>query len=190
MKATQLKLKEGKPLMTSIKAADGKIITGRMQVLERCAEFYEKLYSSSASRPVATPSAQDNVPDVLPDEVQLAMSQMKNNKATGDDGIPIDMLKLGGYMTCKKIARLFTNCLRDRSTPKEWGNAVIILLHKKGDKLDVNNYRPISLISHMCKLFTKIIKNRIERQLDDNQPREQAGFQGRFSTSDHLHVIA
>ena len=89
MKTTQLKLKEGKPLMTSIKATDGKIITSRMQVLERCAEFYKKLYSSSASRPVATPSAQDNVPDVLPDEVQLAMSQMKNNKATDDEEIPM-----------------------------------------------------------------------------------------------------
>ena len=186
VKATQIRLKEGKPLMTTIKAADGKIITGKLQVLERCAEFYEKLYSSSANRPAVTPSAQDNV---LPDEVQLAMNQMKNNKATGDDEIPIDMLKLGGYITCRKIARLFTSCLRNKCTPNNWGNAVIILLHKKGDKLDVNNYRPISLISHMCKLFTKIIKNRIERQLDDNQPREQAGFRGRYSTSDHLQVI-
>ena len=54
------------------------------------------------------------------------MSQMKNNTATGDDEIPIDVLKIGGYITSITITRLFTSCLRNKSTPKEWGNAVII----------------------------------------------------------------
>ena len=52
--------------------------------------------------------------------------------------------------------------------------------------MNIGNYRPISLISHISKLFTKVIKNRIEKQLDANQ---STGFRQGYSTSDHLQVI-
>ena len=84
---------------------------------------------------------------------------------------------------------MFTNCLRKRNIPQAWNNAVIILLRKKGDIKDINNYRPISLLSHISKLFGKVIKNRLDKQLDSNQSREQAGFRSGFSTTDHLQVI-
>ena len=60
---------------------------------------------------------------------------------------------------------------------------------QEGDIKDINNYRPISLISHTSKLFSKVLLNRIERTLDENQGREQAGFRKGYSTTDHLHVI-
>ena len=41
----------------------------------------------------------------------------------------------------------------------------------------------------MCKLFTRVIKNRIEKQLDEHQPREQAGFRSGYLTTDHLQVL-
>jgi Reverse transcriptase (RNA-dependent DNA polymerase) len=114
---------------------------------------------------------------------------MKSNKAPGADGVVIDIIKEGGHELYQNIARLFTNCLSTRKIPQNWNNAIIILLHKKGDIKDINNYRPISLLSHMSKLFTKVIKNRIEKQLDINQPREQAGFRSGYSTTDHLQVV-
>ena len=51
------------------------------------------------------------------------------------------------------------------------------------------NYRPISLLSHAYKLFTRILQNRIQRILDENQPRKQAGFRGGYSATDHLHAL-
>ena len=58
---------------------------------------------------------------------------------------------------------------------------------RKGIKKD---YRPISLLPHLYNLFTRIILARMEKQLDDNQPREQAGFRSGFRTSDHLQALS
>ena len=73
--------------------------------------------------------------------------------------------------------------------PLIWYTAIIILLFKKGDKLSLKNYRPISLLYCIYKLFTKIITIRLTEILDFNQPREQVGFRKDFSTIDHLQVL-
>lgn len=64
----------------------------------------------------------------------------------------------------------------------------IVLLHTKGDKSNIGNYRPISLVSHLYKAFIKVLQNRFAGKLDLHQPPEQAGFCPSFSTTDHLHA--
>ena len=65
----------------------------------------------------------------------------------------------------------------------------IVILFKKGDPKDIKNYRSISLLSHSYKIFTRLLQTRIERTLDENQPREQAGFQKGYSTTGHLQAL-
>ncbi|KAA5780172.1 reverse transcriptase family protein, partial [Pseudomonas aeruginosa] len=60
---------------------------------------------------------------------------------------------------------------------------------KKGDKTLLKNYRPISLLSHVDKLFSGVITNRLAQRLDDFQPPEQAGFRRGFGTVDHIHTV-
>ncbi|GBP85105.1 Retrovirus-related Pol polyprotein from type-2 retrotransposable element R2DM; Endonuclease [Eumeta japonica] len=58
-----------------------------------------------------------------------------------------------------------------------------------GDKHEIGNYRPISLMSNVYKVFAKIILKRIERTLDEQQPIEQAGFRKNYSVIDHIHTV-
>ena len=68
-------------------------------------------------------------------------------------------------------------------------NIYVLALLDFSSAFDTIDYRPISLLNNIYKLFTKIITNRITRTLDENQPREQAGFRRGFSTIDHLHAV-
>src|SRR5271156_4343369 len=114
---------------------------------------------------------------------------MSRGKAPGPDGLVIEIIKDGGLQVWKKLAALFTQCIETRTVPTDWNEGSIVLLHKKGDIKDINNYRPISLLSHIGKLFSKIILSRMETTLDYNQLREQAGFRKGFSTTDHLQIL-
>ena len=80
--------------------------------------------------------------------------------------------------------------MHNRTThPKTWKEANIAIFFKKGNRKDINNYIAICLLSNMYKLFTKIITTRLEKKLDQNQPRENAGFRSKYSTTDHIHSI-
>lgn len=84
---------------------------------------------------------------------------------------------------------LFNKCLVEGQIPSSWPNANVIIIPKKEDISKIENYRPISLLSHMYKLLTKIIVNRLTTKLDFYQPPEQAGFRRGFGTSDHLQSL-
>lgn len=80
----------------------------------------------------------------------------------------------------QQISKIFNEILKSEVPPKQWLESNIILIFKSGDKNSITNYRPISLISHLCKLFMKILMMRTTTILDNNQPPEQAGFRSKF----------
>ena len=112
---------------------------------------------------------------------------MPNGKASGPDDISVETLKAGGASLDQQLASLYTKCLKENKIPKSWKSSKMVLIHKKGDNKDLKNYRPISLLSNIYKVFTKILTLRLTRLLDENQPIEQAGFHSGYSTIDHIH---
>jgi len=108
---------------------------------------------------------------------------------TGNDYINIETLKAGEDTISKTVIKLYTKCLSERRIPTAWNNAKIVLILKKGNKKDLKNYRPICILSNSYKVFTKVLTQRPEKTLFVNQPREQAGFRSRYSTTDHIYII-
>ena len=119
------------------------------------------------------------IPKFTEEEVERAIKRMKRHKAQGVDGMTSD-IKLGGPIVLTYLTNIFNNILKTKQIPDSWHEAKIAILFRKGDPKDIKNYRPITSISplsHSYKIFTRLLQTRIERTLDENEPREQAGFQ-------------
>ena len=95
----------------------------------------------------------------------------------------------GGPIVLTYLTNIFNTILKTKQIPDSWHEAKIVILFKKGDPKDIKNYRPVSLLTHCYKMFTRLLQSRIERTLDENQPREQASFRKSHSTTDHLQAL-
>ncbi|KAK6735876.1 hypothetical protein RB195_018873 [Necator americanus] len=74
--------------------------------------------------------------------------------------------------------------------PDQWKTSRTVLIHRKGDREDLRNYRPICLLSVLYKVITKIILTGISRTLDEAQPQEQVGFYQGFSCLDNIQTVS
>uniref|UniRef100_A0A914XE83 Reverse transcriptase domain-containing protein n=1 Tax=Plectus sambesii TaxID=2011161 RepID=A0A914XE83_9BILA len=175
--------------MIQLRQIDGTIYTTVEDLNKATKAFFEKLYASMADVEFHVHSPEDCCSPFLPEEVRSALKQMKTGKMPGNDHITTEMLKHGHKMLVPVLMRLFNTCLTRQATPKHMADSSTILLFKKGDPLQLKNYRQISLLSVIYKLLTKVINNRIEHILDKSQLLEQAGFQRHFSTINHLHSL-
>ena len=193
IKKTRKILGTGKHQIYALKDADGIESNDRMYIVKIAEDFYIKLFSddeeNDGNENGEEREMNREVPVVSLEEIKKALKGMKRGKAGGDDDLTIDLIMDAGDFLLIKLAKLYTKCIQEMSIPKAWKNFIMILIHKKGDTKDLKNYRPISLLSVIYKLFTKIIANRINGQLDSNQPREQAGFRSGYSTTDHIHAL-
>ena len=94
-------------------------------------------------------------------EVKEALSKLKENKAPGVDGIHPKILNRCSSTVCLPLQKIFQMTLVDGSLPRDWKDANVTALHKKGSKSDVGNYRPVSLTSVPCKILEGLIRSRI-----------------------------
>lgn len=137
--------------------------------------YYKKLYESTTQDEINLDETSDN-PNILHSEVKKAIDTQKEEKAAGPDGIHNEILKHSKEVLTLVLTEMFNKVISTEIIPQQWTESNIILLYKKGDKHDIGNYRPISLMSNIYKVFAKIILKRIEKTLDEHQPIEQAGF--------------
>ncbi|CAG4949079.1 unnamed protein product [Colias eurytheme] len=185
-------LRENTCWIPSIKSkTSNKKATKRPEIMEIATTFYSKLYDDPDYTNTQYPQEEDEEATlpILESEVRTAILSQKNYKAPGEDGIANEILKKCLDYIISDITNIYNDILTKETIPQQWTSSTIILLHKKGDRAEINNYRPISLISNLYKIFAKVILNRISSKLDENQPREQAGFRSDFSTMDHIHVV-
>ncbi|KAI8430992.1 hypothetical protein MSG28_001085 [Choristoneura fumiferana] len=171
----------------------------RKNIQEIATKFYKNLYANSDNKQKNNTKTRLDVnrehkevpmePKILPKEVEKAIYSQKMEKAPGPDKVTNELLKGTLEELLPIITSLFNEILATGLIPLQWKISNIILIYKKGHKEDVGNYRPISLMSNIYKVFSKVILERISKKLDENQPREQAGFRQKYSTLDHIHAV-
>lgn len=170
---------------------NGKTHHARLDINEVATVFYESLFKTK-SFSTWEPSNQTQDSEILPfliSEVSSAILSLGNEKSGGTDGIKAELLKFGIDTLSKWLCNIFNKIIREKNIPQPWLHSEIILLHKKGSKSDMNNYRPISMISTIYKVFSKCLLQRLKYQLSNAQSIDQAAFKSGFSTCDHLQCM-
>ena len=102
-----------------------------------------------------------------------------------------EVIKYGIQYLEGAILSLYNKVLSSGTFPKIWNDGIIVPIHKKNDKLDVNNYRGIVVSSCVGKVLLKIISKRIEKfmQQSNKWSINQGGFKSDHRTEDHMFVI-
>lgn len=186
------KLNNTKQQMTQLKSTSGSTVTNRHDLMQVATQFYKNLYHKTEhhSEPIEiTPRNTDTPPLFTESEVEFSINKLKTGKSPGSDRINNEQIMAGKEMLTKPLTKLFNQVLEKKVLPRQWTVAEITLLYKKGDAKQITNYRPISLLSSLYKLFASTLLRRITRTVDENQPVEQAGFMRGFSTVDHIHTL-
>ena len=115
--------------------------------------------------------------------------KLKNNKCSGADKILNEYLKHCLPKFIIMITKLINLILDSGIFPERWSLGIIESIYKNsGDSNCLSNYRGITILSCLSKLFSNLLNNRLTRFVDENQliGPEQAGFRPGFSTIDHI----
>ena len=181
-----------------LKSTSGEIITERAKQMERWAEHYQELYSRKTT---VTDRALENTPslpvmeelDTPPtvEELSKAIDSLANNKASGKDGIPAEIIK-AGKQSCllSHLHELLFQCGEERSVPQDMCDPNIVTLYKnKGERNDCINYRGISLLIIVGKAFARVALKKLQSLAERVYPESQCGFRAKRSTIDTIFSL-
>ena len=121
-----------------------------------------------------------------------AVKGMNPNKSAGPDGIHSRILKEGIDFISEALYIIFKRSLDYAEIPEDWKCGHVVPLFKKGSKNSVNNYRPVSITSVVCKLLEKIIKDVLTSFLDSNSiitPAQHGFRKGKSCLSNLLEFL-
>ena len=154
-------------------------ITEAEHIKKRWQEYIKELYKKD----LHDPDNHDGVvththlePDILECEVKWALGITTTNKASGDDGIPVQLFQILKDNAVKVLHSICQQIWKTQKWPQDWKRSVFIPIPKKGNAKEYSNYYTIALISHASKVMLKILEVKLQQYVNRELPNVQAGF--------------
>ena len=101
-------------------------------------------------------------PDILGFEVKWTLGSITTNKASGGDGIPVELFQILKDDAVKVLHSICQQICKTQQWPQDWKTSVFIPTPKKGNAKECSNYHTIALISHASKVMLKILQARLQ----------------------------
>ena len=178
----------------SLRDHAGNIISDNSQKCNILNEHFASVFNSGNYN--TSPDLSDNeevrhelkTVEITREIVQLKLEKLKINKTPGIDNISSTFLVNTAKEISLPVFKIFSKSLETSEIPEDWKTSNITPIFKSGDKQDPNNYRPVSLTSHLCKTFESIIKDCLVTYLDANNiiSNNQHGFRSKHSCLTNL----
>jgi hypothetical protein len=189
-----LQRQTGRDRINQVKDDHGKLHNDPDSICEVFAQFYEDLYRDEISKGGGIGGMRgepDSPADPLTrEEVERALRILKNGRTGAEDGLVAEMLKTGSRTLIEALTAFFNDILQnDLDTPDTWKKVKLKVIFKKGDPELPKNYRPISIIPVLAKLYSTILYNRMKLALDGRLADEQFGFRKGRGCADAVHIL-
>ena len=149
--------------MGSIKDRNGMDLTEAEGIKKRWQDYTE-LYKKD----LHDPDNHDGViiqlePDILECEVKWALGRMTMNKASGCDGIPVELFQILKDDAVQVLHSICQQIWKTEHWPQDWKRSVFIPVPKKGNAKEGSNFYTVALISHASKVMLKILQTRLQQ---------------------------
>ena len=124
-------------------------------------EYTEQLYKKDLHNPDNHDGVITNLePDILECEVKWALESITMNKASGGDGIPVELFQILIGDAVKELHLICQQIWKTQQWPQDWKRSVFIPIPKKDNAKECSDYYTIALISHASKVMIKILQAR------------------------------
>ena len=150
-------------------------LTEAEDIKKRWQEYTEELYKKD----LQDPDNDDGVithlePDILECEVKWALGSITMNKASGGNGIPVELVQTLKDDAVKVLHSICWQIWKIQQWSQDWKRSVFIPIPKKGNAKECSNYSTIALISHASKAMLKILQARLQQYVNCEHPDVQA----------------
>ena len=142
-------------------------------------------------------------PDILECEVKWTLESITMNKASGDDGIPLELFQILRddavqvlhfhgivILPVMLLAAICQQIWKTQQWPQNWKRSVFIPIPKKGNAKECSNYHTIALLSHARKVKLKILQAKLQQYVNHELPDVQAAFRKGRGTRDQIANIS
>ena len=154
-------------------------------VAERLADSIDPCDSNPKELGIQSPLYRFKLRHIPPNKVFNALNKLKNGKATGMHNLPNRILKLSKDVIANSLSDLFNACIDASVFPSDFKMARVAPIFKSDDREDLNNYRPISVLPTVARVFERLIYEQLYNYFAENKllSNEQWGFRSIRSTA-------
>jgi len=180
------------PRSNIVKDEKGYLVADSHGIVVRWRKYFSQLFNVHGVKDVGQAeihTTEPVVPEPSASEFELAIVKLKSHKSPGIDEIPAELIKAGGRTIYLEIHKLIISIWMKEKLPEEWKESIIVLIHKKRDKTDCNNYRGISLLPTTYKILSSILLSRLIPYAKEIIGDHQCGFRRNRLTIDHIFCI-
>jgi len=177
--------------LNACKDNSGKLTEGDDKILEHWARYFKSLFEKEYNEEEESDeevylTAEPLVKELLQEEMERAICNLKIRKAPGEDDIVAEFNKNASQELKSRLYALIRKIWRDEKMPDNWKIGLIVRLFKKGDEMKCKNYRGVTLLNVTYKVLSSVI---LEGYSEEIMGEYECGFRPQRRITDQLFVV-
>ena len=152
-------------------------------MIKHTGELYKKILNDLENHDGVITHLEPDIPEC---SVKWALGSITTNKASGSDGIPVELFQILKDDAVKVLHSICQQIWKTQQWPQDWKRSVFIPIPKKANVKECSNHHTITLISHASKVMLKILQARLQQYVNRELPDVQAGFRKGRGTRDQI----